>query len=127
MVQTYVGETLAAVKAHSLESAVAQHLHDLGILLAVLLEGQLSALVIVLLGSSSAVLAALLCAKKEKLLAVGSKSSGRILEFFFSPIAASGEKTTQKTWRGRGCFGINLFINFSRPVPCGCFPCEKEV
>lgn len=65
-VQTYVGETLAAVEAHSLESAVTQHLDDLGILLAVLLEGQLSALVIVLLGSSSAVLAALLCAKKKE-------------------------------------------------------------
>jgi hypothetical protein len=63
---TYVCETLAAVEAHSLESAVAKHLDDLGVFLAVLLEGQLSALVIVLLGSSSAVLAALFCAKRKK-------------------------------------------------------------
>jgi hypothetical protein len=102
--QTYVGETLAAVKAHSLESAVTQHLHDLGILLAILLEGQLSALVIVLLGSSSAVLAALLCAKKKKLLAVGSKSSGRIWRiFFFSDRRVRGKKP-HKNLAGEGLF-----------------------
>lgn len=56
---TYVGEALAAVKAQGLEAAVAEHLDDLGVLLAVLLEGQLSALVVILLCSSSAVLAAL--------------------------------------------------------------------
>jgi hypothetical protein len=65
-IKTYVGKSLAAVKAHSLEAAVTQHLHDLGILLAVLLEGQLSALVIVLLGSSSAVLAALFLRKERE-------------------------------------------------------------
>lgn len=56
---TYVGETLAAVKAQGLETTVAEHLHDLGVLLTILLEGELSALVIVLLGTTSAVLAAL--------------------------------------------------------------------
>lgn len=57
---TYVGETLAAVETKGLKSSVAQHLDNLGIFLAVLLESQLSTLVIVLLGTSSAVLAALL-------------------------------------------------------------------
>jgi hypothetical protein len=57
---TYVCETLAAIEAHSLETTVTKHLDDLGVLLAVLLEGQLTALVVILLGSSSAVLAALL-------------------------------------------------------------------
>jgi hypothetical protein len=57
---TYVGETLAAVETESLKTSVAQHLDDLGVFLAVLLEGQLSTLVIVLLGTSSAVLATLL-------------------------------------------------------------------
>lgn len=56
---TYVGETLAAVEAQSLETTVAQHLDDLGVLLAVLLEGQLTTLIIVLLGTTSAVLATL--------------------------------------------------------------------
>jgi hypothetical protein len=56
---TYVGETLAAVEAEGFQPSVAQHLDDLGVFLAVLLERQLSALVIVLLGTSSAILAAL--------------------------------------------------------------------
>lgn len=57
---TYVCETLAAIEAESLKTAVSKHLDDLGVLLAVLLEGQLTALIVVLLGSPSAVLAALL-------------------------------------------------------------------
>lgn len=56
---TYVGETLVAVKAESLEAAVAQHLDNLGVLLAVLLEGQLTTLVVSVLGTSSPVLATL--------------------------------------------------------------------
>ena len=56
---TYVCETLAAVKAQGFETTVAQHLDNLGVLLAVLLEGQLTTLIVVLLCSSSAVLAAL--------------------------------------------------------------------
>lgn len=56
---TYVGETLAPVEAQGFQPSVAQHLDNLSILLAVLLEGQLSALVIVLFSTSSAVLAAL--------------------------------------------------------------------
>ena len=38
-------ETLDAVEAHGLESAVTKHLEDLGVLLAILLEGQLALLV----------------------------------------------------------------------------------
>jgi len=55
----YVGKTLASVKAHSFEAAVTEHLDHLCVLLAILLEGQLTTLVIVLLGTSSAVLASL--------------------------------------------------------------------
>lgn len=57
---TYVGETLAAVEAKGFQSSVTKHLDNLSVFLAVLLEGQLSALVVILLGTSSAVLAALL-------------------------------------------------------------------
>jgi hypothetical protein len=56
---TNVGETLAAVKAQSLETTVSKHLNYLSVLLAILLEGELSALVIVLLGTTSAVLSTL--------------------------------------------------------------------
>lgn len=56
---TYVGETLAAIKAEGLETSVPEHLDDLSVLLAVLLEGQLTTLVVILLCASSAVLAAL--------------------------------------------------------------------
>lgn len=57
---TYVGKTLATVEAERLETPVSKHLDDLSVLLTVLLEGQLTALVVILLGTSSAVLAALL-------------------------------------------------------------------
>lgn len=57
---TYVGKALAAVEAERLETSVSKHLDDLGVLLAVLLERQLTALVVILLGTSSAVLATLL-------------------------------------------------------------------
>jgi hypothetical protein len=56
---THVGEALAAVETHSLEATVAEHLYDLGVLLAILLEGEFTTLVVVLLGTPSAVLAAL--------------------------------------------------------------------
>lgn len=87
---TYVGETLAAVEAHSLQTTVTKHLDDLGVLLAVLLEGQLSALVIVLLGTSSAVLTTLL---HEEVTSAKVLSSSR------------GEKLGARdasSWWGRG-------------------------
>jgi hypothetical protein len=56
---TYVCEALAAVETQRFETAVAQHLDDLGVFLTLLLERQLAALVVILLRSSSAVLATL--------------------------------------------------------------------
>ena len=91
---TYVGETLAAVEAKGLETSVTQHLDDLGIFLAVLLEGQLSALVIVLLGTSSAVLASLLLQPGQyRMLHISSHVGALLVE---------GCAPTCLQWRGRG-------------------------
>ena len=56
---TNVSETLLAIEAESLETTVAQHLHDLCVLLAFFLEDKLTLLVVVLVLSTAAVLTAL--------------------------------------------------------------------
>lgn len=56
---TYVCKTFAAIEAESLKTTVAKHLDDLSVLLTVLLEGQLTTLIVVLLGTPSPVLATL--------------------------------------------------------------------
>ena len=54
-----MAETLDTVEAHGLEAAVAQHLGDLGVLLAVLLEDQLTLQALVLVLSPPPVLTSL--------------------------------------------------------------------
>merc|ERR1719351_378898 len=54
-----VAEPLDAVEAHGLEAAVAQHLGDLGVLLAILPEHQLSLEALVLVLAAPAILASL--------------------------------------------------------------------
>lgn len=56
---TNVCQTLLTVEAKSLQTAVTQHLHDLRILLAFLLEDEFALLVVVLVLTTSAVLTAL--------------------------------------------------------------------
>lgn len=56
---TDVSQTLFAIKAQSLQAAVAQHLYNLRILLAFLLEDKLALLVVVLVLSTATVLTAL--------------------------------------------------------------------
>lgn len=58
---TDVGKSLLAVEAESLQTAVAEHLHDLRILLALLLENEFTLLVVVLVLSTATVLTALFC------------------------------------------------------------------
>ena len=52
-------EPLDAVEAHGLQAAIAQHLGDLGVLLAVLLEDQLTLEALILVLSPPPVLASL--------------------------------------------------------------------
>jgi hypothetical protein len=56
---TNVSQTLLAVEAQSLQTTVAEHLDDLSILLAVLLEDELTLLVVVLVLTTTTVLTAL--------------------------------------------------------------------
>lgn len=58
--QTYVGETFAPVETQGLETPVAQHLDDLCVFLTILLERQLSALIVIFLCTTPAILATLL-------------------------------------------------------------------
>ena len=113
---TYVCKAFAAVKAHSLEAAIAQHLEDLGVLLALLLERQLSALIIVLLGSSSAVLAALLheelaLSVPERLHLAISAPSNRAKILNVRKPARRGRGSAGARCRGRGA------VEFV-PFPC---------
>lgn len=52
-------QTLLTVEAHSLQTAVAQHLDDLGVLLPILTEDQFALVVVVLVLSTSPVLTTL--------------------------------------------------------------------
>ena len=56
---TVVSETLLAIEAQRFQATVAEHLHDLRILLAFLLEDELTLLVVVLVLSTATVLTAL--------------------------------------------------------------------
>lgn len=56
---TNVGQTLLAIEAESLQTAVTEHLHDLSVLLALLLEDKLTLLIVVLVLSATTVLTAL--------------------------------------------------------------------
>ena len=56
---TNMGQTLLAIEAKCLQTTVAQHLHYLCVLLALLLEDELTLLVVVLVLSTTAVLTAL--------------------------------------------------------------------
>ena len=56
---TNVSQTLLAIEAERLETTVAQHLHDLSVLLALLLEDELTLLVVVLVLATTTVLTAL--------------------------------------------------------------------
>lgn len=53
------GEALLAVEAGGVEAAVSEHLDDLGVLLAILLEGELTLVVLVLVLSATTVLSSL--------------------------------------------------------------------
>jgi hypothetical protein len=72
-----VSQTLLAVEAESLQTTVAEHLDDLGVLLAILLENEFTLLVVVLVLTTTTVLTTLLmktiricvkviCAVKDK-------------------------------------------------------------
>jgi hypothetical protein len=54
-----MGETARAVEALCLQTAVAEHLDDLGIFLALLLEDEFALLVVVLVLTTASILAAL--------------------------------------------------------------------
>jgi hypothetical protein len=54
-----VSQTLLAIEAKSLKTTVAQHLHDLSVLLALLLEDELTLLIVVLVLTTTTVLTAL--------------------------------------------------------------------
>lgn len=56
---TNVGQTLLAIEAKSLKATVTQHLHNLSILLALLLEDELTLLIVVLVLTTATVLTAL--------------------------------------------------------------------
>ena len=56
-----VAQSFAAIKAHCLQSAVAQHLDNLGILLAVLFEDEFSLLCFVFILTPSPVFTSLTC------------------------------------------------------------------
>jgi hypothetical protein len=59
-----VGQTLLAIEAESLQTTVTQHLDDLSVLLALLLEDELTLLVVVLVLSTTTVLTALFFSKR---------------------------------------------------------------
>ena len=54
-----MGETLLAVEAHGLQTAIAQHLGDLRVLLTIFTENKLALVVVVLVLSTSPVLTTL--------------------------------------------------------------------
>lgn len=62
---TNVSETLLAIEAKSLKTTVTQHLHNLSILLALLLEDELTLLIVVLVLTTATVLTALLFFKES--------------------------------------------------------------